>query len=1263
MLEGLVANLLNRFLGMYVKNFDPKQLNVGIWSGAVKLRNLELRKEALDQLHLPINVVEGHLGELTLTIPWSNLRGQPVKVNIEDVFLLSAPKEENDYNAEDEENRAQAIKLEKLESAELLKDSNTEGMSKEEQQKNQSFVSTLTTAIVDNLQVSIKNVHIRYEDSVAAPGHPFAIGMTLKEMSAISTDANWTPTFIQSNSDTTHKLAVLNSLALYWNSDVVLFGTGRGRDVGADAQDVDRDELTQKFRDGIEKTDNSQYLLKPVSGRAGIELDKTGKTDKPHIKARLLFQELGFILDEDQYRDALMLGDLMHYFIRHQEHTKLRPEKSPKEDPRAWLRFAGTAILNKIHDRNRAWSWEHFKERRDDRVRYIELFKMKKKEQKLNEQQQKDLDNLERKLTYEDLRFWRSLGRNQLRKENFGVKKAQPKQTWSQWVWRSKTEQQQQHQQENEENAEMTDEQRKELYNAIDWDEKKAIADSVDMPRETVKLQLESSLRTGSFTLKRDPHGKANEVLKLVFDDFQAKALQRPASFLADIALGGLRVYDGTTEGSLFPQIVKVKHRSIQPKDNDTLDGDDESLASEQDGTSDSVTEDRLFHIVVENNPLDGSADTAVMLRLKSLEFIHNPRFVVEIAKFFQPPERHMESIGALLETAGATVEEIRQQTRAGLEFALEEHKSVNANLDIQAPVIIIPESITEESTLCMIIDAGHVSLQSELVDKDTIKDIQSKQKQQYTEQDYQQLEELMYDKFNLQLESTQVLIGPGIEATKSELESDEDTKNMHIVDRINMSFLLENSIVPKSADITKTRITGTLPVLHISISDRKYKNLMRLLDVAIPKFEGTDKDQDMKDKSVEKQSVSKNDRSKRKSVQLFAQKDFPAIDHDSDNEYAEVSEKEKGKYEQPANIHQRTFELKFTVDKLQASLYRADQDEHKPDQLLVELVAEHFRLDFYLRPFDMVAEVILGSLTVDDHIEQEPLPEFKQIISSKGFKAEEGKDLLTVRFVKVNPKSPEIEHTYENIATNLDVWVSTINLIVTRKTLLTLLDFVLTTFASPGKASKTEDVAQNVKSSEEAEIDNTIDKQQGSDKLRIKAQLTSIALILNNDGVRLATLSLNSGEIGVFLDAGAMQLKARLGTLSLIDDINTGAPETSPLRQLIAIEGDDLADFKYETFDVTREDYPGYDSGIYLRSGSIKINFMEEPFRKIMEFGVKFGKMQALYNAARQAAANQAAQVQESAQKVHFDIVVSTPILVFPRAMIDDRPIFFIYS
>lgn len=1253
MLEGLVANLLNRFLGMYVKNFDAKQLNVGIWNGDVKLRNLQLRREALDQLHLPVNVVEGHLGQLTMSIPWTNLRGKPVRVNIEDVFLLAAPKEDAGYNEEEEVKRANDVKLEKLENAELLKQRNTEGLSQEEQQKSQSFTESVTTAIVDNLQVSIKNIHIRYEDSIASPGHPFALGLTLQEFSAVSTDKDWRPSYIQSTSGTTNKLAVLNALAFYWNTEATLYGSGKGEQVGAEAQGDDHDGMIEKFRKSMEDRENHQYMLKPVSGRAAVELDKTGKIDKPKIKARLLFNELGFVLDEDQYRDALMMVDLFHYFIRHQEYKKLQPKSTPKEDPKAWLRFAFRAVYTKIQDRNRQSSWAYIKERRDDRIRYIELFKKKKKEEKMTPEEAEEITKLEKKLGYEDLRFWRSLARNQLRKENAGVKKQPVKQNWTQWAWGQKP--QDEHK---DDDTAMSDEQRKELYDAIDWDEKKAIADSVDLPRESVKLQVESSLRSGSFTLKRDPHGKANEIMSLMFDNFQAKALQRPDSFLADLSLGGMRIKDGTTAGSLFPEMVNFKDPTAGNVKGSLEDIAAEDANPDQQKDKAKATEDALFHLLFEQNPLDESADSKLDMKLKSIEVIYNPHFIVEVANFFKPPERHMESIGALLETAGATVEGIRQQTRAGLEFALEEHKTLNANLDIQAPLIIIPESITKESALCLILDAGHVSLKSELVDKDTMRDIQSKQKKQYSDQDYRQLEGLMYDKFLLKLDSTQLLIGPGIQATKNQLSGKDESKNYHIIDRINMDFTLETSIIPKASDLTKTRISGHLPVLHASISDKKYKNLMRLIDIAIPKFE-TDESLDGRTKAPTANSKSKAEavmgRERSKSVST-PHHDLDVEDESDDDSEKKSESPKKSVDADETNLHQRNFEFKFTVDKLQGSLYRSDPDDRKPDQLLVELIAEHFYLDFYLRPHDMVAEVLLKSLNVEDYIDEDPSPEFKKIISSQGFGVEEDKDLFNLKFVKVNNDSPELVSTYEGIATNLDVSMTTLNLVVTRKTLLTLLDFVLITFASPDSSAPSQRPIEDSEDSKKAE-DVTPKETPGSDKIRIKVDLESVALILNNDGIRLATLTLNTANVGLFLAGGSMNVAARLGNLSLVDDINQGASENSSLRQLVAIQGDELADFKYQTFDAKDKEYPGYDTKIYLRSGSIKINFLEEPFRKIIQFLVKFGKMQAIYNAARQAAANQASQMQESSSKMHFDVVIKTPILVFPRVMEPGKP------
>lgn len=1272
MLEGLVAGLLNRFLGMYVKNFDPTQLKVGIWSGDVKLRNLELRKEALDQLKLPINVAEGYLGELTLVIPWSNLRGAPVKIFIEDVFLLASPKEEAQYNEDEEERRKQRIKMEKLDSAELLKERSQEGLTQEEQKKSQSFTDSLVTKIVDNLQVTVKNIHVRYEDSISAPGHPFALGVTLEEFSAISTDGNWKPTFIQDSSTTTHKMATLGALSVYWNTDTKLYGSGR-ESVTSGGPPMAHDEMIKTFKAMIGNTDDNngvhhQFILKPVSGQAKIEMDKSGDVKAPKWKANLLFDEIGLVLDDHQYRDALMMVDLFHYFIRHQEYKKYQPKGvTPSEDPRAWLKFAGEAVLRKIHERNRRWSWEYFKERRDDRLRYIELFRKKKQSQQLSAGENEDLSKLEWKLDYEDLRFWRSLARNQLKKENAAALRNQPhkqehqQQGWVSWMWGSKP---QEHSTTADENTQMTEQQRQELYEAIDWDEKSALAESVETPRDALKFQVEASLSTGSFTLRQSPHENTKDLLSLHFDVFKAKALARPDSFLTDVSLGGLRVDDGTTPDSLFTEIVRVKDAPKKKKQR-------RLSIIELEETSDEA----FFQLQLEQNPLDGQGDLAVKAKLKPLEIVWNPNVVVGVVDFFRPPDRHMESITALMETAGATVEDLRQQTRAGLEFALEEHKTINAMLDLQAPLIIIPESITTRKSTCLILDAGHISVNSELVDKDTMKEVHSKQKDAYTDEDFKRLESLMYDKFIVKLTSMQLLIGPSIEETKSQLIEKNEELKMHIVEEINIDFLVQLSILPKAPNLAKLRVSGHLPLLHVAVSDTKYKSLMKLIDVALPKFgdETAPEQADFNRPRLQSNVSARSNRSgqlhspkqrRRGSSQLIpfaGSKDQAIVLDDIDEDEDDFADADDGQSDNiQLRVKQKTFELNFTVDELRGSLYKSDPDGRKPDTLLVELIAQSFEVNFFLRPFDMVADVSLGSVTVDDFVAH-PSAEFKSIVSSGDTEDKKAhRALVKVNVVRVKKDSPEFMSVYEGVETNVNMAITTINLVVTRKTLLTLLDFVLVTFTNPGGNNQTK---QKAITDDGSEVDIAVEPaepepQTQAGAIRVKVDLKSIQLVLNNDGIRLATLSFNHADIGVFIFGSTMRVNTKLGDLSLVDDVNLGVPVDSSIRKLITIQGDDLLDFRYETFDSKNEkSYPGYDSSIYLRAGSIKVNFLEEPFRKIVDFMVKFGKMQAIYNAARQAAANQAQQLQQSSSRIKLDVVINTPIVVFPSDMSPGMP------
>lgn len=49
-----------------------------------------------------------------------NLGNQPVEIMVEDVYLLVVPSPQSNANAEEDEARAHAAKMERLENAELL---------------------------------------------------------------------------------------------------------------------------------------------------------------------------------------------------------------------------------------------------------------------------------------------------------------------------------------------------------------------------------------------------------------------------------------------------------------------------------------------------------------------------------------------------------------------------------------------------------------------------------------------------------------------------------------------------------------------------------------------------------------------------------------------------------------------------------------------------------------------------------------------------------------------------------------------------------------------------------------------------------------------------------------------------------------------------------------------------------------------------------------------------------------------------------------
>ncbi|WFD25298.1 Vacuolar protein sorting-associated protein 13 [Malassezia nana] len=1222
MLEGVLATVLNRFLAAYVDGLNTNQLNVGIWSGDVKLRNLRLKRSALDKLRLPIDVKEGYLGQLTLSIPWSNLKGKPVRVLVENVSLLAAPRDASvAIDEEEEDKRAQAVKQQKLAQSEIL----SAGVigTEEDSQKTESFISSLVTRIVDNVQVTVRNIHIRYEDCLSNPEHPFSVGITLAELSAVSTDENWEPTFVHNSASGIHKLARLDSLSIYWNTDAEFLTSSSS------------EELQANLNELIPNTDNipsHQYIMEPVSGVGKLVMRHHATKEQPKMDVQLVLDQIGFCLNDQQYRDGLSMANLFSFYGRQSQYQRFRPSEAQLTEnrPKALLRFAGHAILSEVHQRRRVWTWEFMKERRDLRLQYIELFKANggKPPVPASESGSTSTDEalrtLERQLSFRDIRFYRSLARRDMRRAKLeSAEEKAPQETpapssgWLGWIWGNGGSNA------NKDDTTLNTEQRKELYDAIQWDEEtgtSSLPTLDDLPPDAVSMHVTAKLQTGFFRLQDNSCGK--NIVSLVFNELQGQMNTRANNFDMSVTLDDMHVEDELSSETQFRNIVQVKSR-------DTFE---EPVP--------------LLFVQFEHQPLDGRANNALQLRMQSMEIVYHASYVESIVHFFQPPETELEVIGALMDVASSTLEGIRRETRAGLENALENHKTIDVSIDVQSPIWIVPEDLRSRESNMLVLDAGHFAVRSLLAEPDTMDVIRAKHFRQYTDEDYHQLEELMYDRYFIKLEAVQLVMGQGYDACMNSIAA-SDVQGMHLLERINLSFTLHSSILPRAPNLTKCKLTGTLPLLRIHFSDKKYRMLLQIILGAIPSL-GSGASKKASAGTTETSLAKRPTRTER----FSEPEDIELLADDME------SEEDEDKYEDPQvqapevlSEQQKIFEFALVVEHVSGTVSKSQADQGG-DQLLAEAVFQQFRLGVYVYRNKLQVDVRLGSLDLIDCMVQQD-PKFRHMITSRCLETEqhedvsheEAHDLVFVQYLMVSPKSSEFLDKFEGIENSILVNLSTINVMITQESVLTVYDWILQTFTSAGTEPLPEPETETV------EVKAEEPPASKSSKMRIKIKLSSILLRLNDEGVVLSSLELSTADIALLLRENSMRIAARIGSLSLRDEKPRDRVEPSTAN-LLSIEGDELVDFAMETFDVRDEQYPGYDSSIWLRCNTLKLVYMTEPLADMMAYLAKFTRMKAVYDVAKNAASAQASQLQANQGLTKYDVLVRSPIVVIPYDM-----------
>ena len=312
------------------------------------------------------------------------MKTEPVIVEISDIYALAIPKIAIQvlfvvlsssssfclslfvphflfqYDPIYEEEKLQNDKQQQLDEFEQARLDSDTGDDPTSEQKDANFAAKLATKIIANLQLTVKNVHIRYEDFHSNPGAPFAVGVTLSSLMALSADSNWNFGFVKNPGEFIHKLVAMGSLAVYWNSN--------NPTRLAELSDVD---FQNAFKDGIAMPAHIprgfNYILKPISAKCKLRLNTNKKATMgiPKVDVDLGLEALELDLRQENYQDVLLVTCAFADFFKSEKFRKFRPASNVrptgKAGTRIWWKYAITCILTKIRERKRKWSWVFFK--------------------------------------------------------------------------------------------------------------------------------------------------------------------------------------------------------------------------------------------------------------------------------------------------------------------------------------------------------------------------------------------------------------------------------------------------------------------------------------------------------------------------------------------------------------------------------------------------------------------------------------------------------------------------------------------------------------------------------------------------------------------------------------------------------------------------------------------------------------------------------------------------------------------------------------
>ncbi|GAB1600262.1 intermembrane lipid transfer protein VPS13D [Argonauta hians] len=955
MLNRLAAWVVNNYIGEYVENLNRDSVYVGLLAGAVQLDDLILKKDVFNQFGLPLQLKKGMIRKITLKIPVTRIQSEPWVITMEGVYIIVEPMKHADCDKIERKKLYQSSKQLALETVDdMLKQS---GKSKA---SSSSWLVTLTSVasnILENLQLHVNDVHIRYEDSDLNPSHPFAVGIDLDSLIAQSTDENWVPCFVyRSVNEMMFKLMELKNLSLYFDTNVKLIGDLTMSEI------VTLLQCNSSLRNGIDVHD---YVLSPTNAHSRIQRNTSElpltSASTPRLSTDITIEELAVSLSNVQYKYLVYWTRELDKQDRLYRCLKWRPDVNCLENPRRWWDYAITAYLFFINGRQRDFSVKRSVQRARDLVEYYKAYcaYLTQTNTTAMIQHQKKMED---ELNIEEIKSIRLLAFDKVNKD-MKEEVAKPStpvtqtpeeyktgylQSWLSWAvgyseplspdgLSSETETSPEESLEDRENLE------RELMDIVN----KSMDSDTFYKRDKVFATLNFCLKKGSMKLltSTDKDSTIREMLVAECNDINIKIEARPqvGAYKFCLSLGIFELQDRLIKESCFPSLIVPNPKEISYTFRRMRFG--KPLAKTTAIQEASVTEtdtdlcEKIFELTFEKSESNSNKKYKIYVKTKSIAIVCNPYTVKELKDFFtiSPSAHNYQDMGQTLTDAAYkryqnlkfhTKTEIQNKWRELLQGnKVQQQNRIEIKLDIAAPKIIVPESFFDQNTTLVVFDLGYLSFQNassgslsskssqfEEQDEEFLTPSQSPpnelelgkvnesaikyQPVQLSEPTPESMNESFYERYQVILEDLQVLVGQTHDNWKA-AHSRGNTR-IHLLDKFSIKVLFERRVIFTSdPEWPSIRLSGTLPSLTVHADQKKVKALITCMN--------------------QLSSLHKTQKPKLKStVSLYQSMDMDAVDPYITNTYANGPTNEKEKQQQNKMMETSVLvEAEFSVNKL----------------------------------------------------------------------------------------------------------------------------------------------------------------------------------------------------------------------------------------------------------------------------------------------------------------------------------------------------------